>query len=438
MFPDFHYLFRSLFGIDIEGLSVIKTFGFCVAMAFLGGAWALSKELKRKKEEGLFEPEVVTEITGVPATTKELVWLFVLGFIIGFKVVGLFLTTNAMTDPAGYIFSLAGSWPAGLALGAVLCYLRYSEKKKHQKPKPVEQKVAVYPHNRVWDIIFIAAIAGFAGAKIFNAFETWDDFVRDPIGNLFSPSGLTFYGGLICATAALYWYSRKKKFSFRHLCDAAAPALILAYALGRFGCQLAGDGDWGIYNSAYVTEINASANLVQGSPQDYDRAVHLNPQSFKEFPEFNQSNNSHYIPHKYFPAPSWLPDWLFAQNYKHNINNAGIAIPGDSGAYNHVLPVGVFPTPMYEIVACLLLFLVLWKLRRRFKYPLQLFGVYLIFNGIERFLVETIRVNYKYDLGFIHPSQAEIISTCLVIAGIILFVSAKKKGERKKGVALGN
>lgn len=434
MFPDFHYLFQSLFGINIEALSIVKTFGFFVALAFLGGAWALTSELKRKKEEGIFQPETITQIVGKPASSKELAGLFILGFIIGGKLVGLILQARAggAFDPVSYLFSFSGNLISGLILGGILAYFRYSEKKKTQKAKPVAQKIAVYPHQRVADILFIAAIAGFAGAKLFNAFETWDDFLRDPIGNLFSPSGLTYYGGLICATAALYGYSRKKKFSFRQLCDAAAPALMLAYGLGRLGCQMAGDGDWGIYNSAYTTQITAEAPLVKGTQQDYDKAVKLHPESFHEFPEFNQSGNSYYIPHKYFAAPDWLPVWLVAQNYKHNVNNAGVLIPGDQGEYNHVLPVAVFPTPLYEIIVCLLLFLFLWKIRKRFKYPLQLFGIYLILNGIERFFVETIRVNYKYDMGLIHPTQAEIISTCLVIAGIVLFFVVKQKGRDKQ------
>lgn len=55
----------------------------------------------------------------------------------------------------------------------------------------------------------IAALGGFTGAKIFNAMETWDDFIKDPIASLISSSGLTFYGGLIVATFALWYFSRK-------------------------------------------------------------------------------------------------------------------------------------------------------------------------------------------------------------------------------------
>lgn len=420
MYPDFHYLFQSLFGIDIPGLSLVKTFGFFVALSFLGGAWVITKELKRKKEQGLLQPEIVTEETGKPASAGELIWMAVLGFLVGFKVLGLFLNaSDAARDPVGFLLSAKGNIIGGILFAALFVYSRYSAKKKRQLPQPKQTRVAIYPHQRVADIIFIAALGGFGGAKLFNAFETWDDFVKDPVGNLLSASGLTFYGGLIVATIALYIYARKKKFSFAHLCDAAAPALMLAYGIGRLGCQFSGDGDWGIFNSAYVTQADAS--LAKSSFQEYEAMV-------KKYPEqFIDRNLNQIIPNKFAPAPNWLPDWLFAQNFKHNVNNDGIPIAGYQGDYSHVLPAGVFPTSMYEAVICILLFLFLWSLRKRFHRPLQLFGIYLVLNGLERFLIELVRVNYKYDWGFIHPTQAEIISFCLIIAGLLLFFFYKPK-----------
>jgi phosphatidylglycerol:prolipoprotein diacylglycerol transferase len=68
-------------------------------------------------------------------------------------------------------------------------------------------------------------------------------------------------------------------------------------------------------------------------------------------------------------------------------------------------------------------------MRKRFAQPLHIFGLYLIVNGLERFFVEKIRVNYKYDWGFIHPTQAEIISSCLVFIGIGILLFYKKKKE---------
>jgi prolipoprotein diacylglyceryltransferase len=91
----------------------------------------------------------------------------------------------------------------------------------------------------------------------------------------------------------------------------------------------------------------------------------------------------------------------------------------------------VFPTPLYETLTCLVLFFILWSLRKRLKTPGNLFAIYLILNGIERFLIEHIRVNSKYDIWGLHPTQAELISSGLVIAGVAILLALNK---RKSGV----
>jgi len=80
------------------------------------------------------------------------------------------------------------------------------------------------------------------------------------------------------------------------------------------------------------------------------------------------------------------------------------------------------------------LFFLLWALRKRLKIPGTLFAVYLIVNGIERFFIEKIRVNTKYDIFGLHPTQAELISAGLVISGIIIFARlSRKSGSRDVG-----
>ncbi len=283
----------------------------------------------------------------------------------------------------------------------------------------VEGKL-VYPHERVGSIVMLALIGGIAGAKIFNAFETWQNFLKDPIGNLFSGGGLTFYGGLIVAGTILIYYTCKHKIDIRHFADSVAPALMLAYGIGRFGCHFSGDGDWGIFNSAYTTISDGL--LKKGSVNDFHDAISNASGYFTS--NFGLLEN---VRHLYAPAPSGLPDWLFANNFKHNVIGEGIPLSGCTGSYCSVLPVAVFPTSFYEAIICILLFFLLWLVRKRFKYPLHLFWFYLILNGIERFFVEKIRVNYKYDWGFIHPTQAEIISTILVLIGIGILLFYKKE-----------
>ena len=180
--------------------------------------------------------------------------------------------------------------------------------------------------------------------------------------------------------------------------------------MGRLGCQFSGDGDWGIYNSAYVTDPDGTLRAAT-TAADNSRALTMMGGT----------------PHAYFAAPAGLPRWLVAMNYPHNVGHEGVPIQGCVGEYCNVLPVSVFPTPIYEAIVCVILFFVLWAFRKRFTRTLQMFGTYLILVGVERFFVELIRVNYKYDWGFVHPTQAEILSVVLVLIGACILLFYKDK-----------
>ena len=414
MYPDFQYLLQSLLGTPMpEWLGLFKTFGFLVALSFIGAAWATSQELRRKEKQGLLGYEVrVTEV-GRPVTPMELAISALIGFLIGFKIGGVFGHLQEVSpDPMGYLLSANGSLLFGIVGAALIAYSKYYEKKKEQLPEPEQRKVAIYPHDLMTEIVVIAAVGGLAGAKLFNAFETWDDFVKNPIHNLTSSSGLTFLGGLIVATISFYFFTRQHKIPFAHMCDAAAPGIMLAYGIGRLGCQLSGDGDWGIFNTAYVTNPDGSLRVALPADGQYVQQM------------------TGGVEHAFFTAPSWLPRWLVGMNYPHNVGHEGMPIRGCVGEYCNVLPVSVFPTPVYEAIVCIGLFFVLWALRNRFTRTLQMFGTYLIMVGVERFLVELIRVNYKYDLGFIHPTQAELLSVALVLLGAGLLLFYKDKGTQ--------
>lgn len=420
MYPDFRYLIHGIIGIWPPGwVSLFKTFGLMVAVAFICGSVIIVRELKRKEKEGLLQPEVKEIETGKPVTLQQIFLNALGGFLLGFKAGGFISNWQAISpDPAAYVFSAKGNLLGGLILALVFAGLKYVESLK-KKEAPGKKKVLVYPHQRIGEVVILAALGGIVGAKVFNALETWDDFIQDPIASLTSSSGLTFYGGLIVATAVLYFFARKNKIRFAYLCDCAAPAIMLAYGIGRLGCQLSGDGDWGINNSAYVSM--ADGTLKEAGPADYQLAITQNAAHYQQaFPDLN------HIPALHVTA-GWLPRVLVAQNFPHNVNNTGMAISGCTMDHCSVLPVSVFPTSLYEAFACALLFLVLWGLRRKLKRPWQMFGMFLFFSGAERFLIEQIRVNTKYDLGFIHPTQAEIIAVLLMICGVSLFIKALKK-----------
>ena len=240
--------------------------------------------------------------------------------------------------------------------------------------------------------------------------------------SLLSFSGLTFYGGLICAGFAIIYYAVKHGIKVAHLADGFAPALMLAYAIGRIGCQVSGDGDWGILNSAYITGPNSKA--VRATPEQFQQKLTASTSFYIQPGEYDSLSA---VPHRSLVAPSFIPVWMIAFAYPHNVIKEGEAIPGCQGDHCTQLPIPVYPTPFYETVACFALFLVIWFTRKRFRYAGQLFGFYLVLNGLERFFIEKIRVNTQYHIFGLHPTQAELISTALVITGVILILYLNRR-----------
>ena len=371
MYPNLYYAFKDLFGVEWSGLKLVNSFGFFVAMSFIAAAVVLTAELRRKSKEGLLTYKEEKIVVGAPASPVDLLLNFILGFILGYKLIGAFIDRNELIDTQSYILSSRGSWVAGIIAALVFVFMKWQEKNKVKLAKPEERTIRIWPQDRVGDMVIYAFIFGFLGAKIFHNLENLDDLIRDPVGSLISFSGLTFYGGLIFATIAIWRYCRRNNMNPIHVADAFAPAMMLSYGLGRIGCQVAGDGDWGIVNT--------------------------HPKPF-----------------------NWLPNWAWAYQYPHNVIGEGIQIPGCAGQYCAQLPEAVFPTPLYEIVACLLLFAFLWSIRKKIKTPGVLTAIYLIVNGLERFSIELIRVNTKYHFFGINPTQAELIALFLVVSGIIL------------------
>ncbi len=437
MYPNLYYVFKDWFGVEWKWMNILNTFGIMVALSFVAAAVTLYQELKRKEKQNLLHPREEMITFGKPASLIELITNGLVGFLFGYKLLGLLFTKPENVNTQDYIFSKDGNLLGGIGLAAVLVFLKWYDKNKQKLKSPETRQVRIWPHDRVGDFTIIALIGGIIGAKLFDAFENWDNFIADPIGSIFSGMGLTFYGGLIVASVAVCWYAYKKKIKLMHLIDAAAPGLILAYAIGRIGCQVAGDGDWGIYNSAYTSDSTGKVSLAM--PGDFQQKLKDNETYFKEgfIPGINHRSNKPYgsldkVPHKSFKAPSFLPTWMVAYSYPQNVNDNGTPIPGNTEEHRYVLPAPVFPTPFYETILGLIIFAVLWSIRKKIKIPGLIFAIYLILNGIERYFVETIRVNDEYPLYGLNLSQAQVIALLLIIGGAIFGVYCKKKEANKK------
>jgi prolipoprotein diacylglyceryl transferase len=385
MYPDFSYLFHDLFGSNPDnGWAILKTFGFFLFLAFIASGYVLSLEFKRKERQGRLKPITVTpKKSAISQTNRDTIINTVLAFFMGFKLP--FIKANFAAfkqDPASVIFSSGGNWVTGLLAGAIFGAILYTQGKKI---KPITEPYQVQPHQKLGDIVAMAAIFGILGAKIFAVLENLDAFWADPVGTFFSGSGLTVLGGFIMAAAAIMIYVHRLGFSVWEVADAASPAIITGYAVGRMGCQFSGDGDWG--------KVNELAK------------------------------------------PDWFifPDWAWAYSYPHNVNRQGVKMPDCDFTYCYELVPGVWPTPIYEILMLTVIFAILWFFRTRINIPGFLFFMYFLLYGIMRFLIEFIRVNDQYEMLGFHFSQAQYISILfwfIGIGGMVFLWMRKGSGNR--------
>ena len=234
-----------------------------------------------------------------------------------------------------------------------------------------KRKTEVSPSILVGTLTVMAAVLGIVGAKLFHILENFDEFMLDPSGMIFSTGGLTFYGGLLLAGGTIVWYLRRYDLSIPRFADAVAPGLMLAYGIGRIGCYLAGDGDWGV-----CSDLS--------------------------------------------DKPSWIPSRLWSEQFPNSILDNGNQYVQDASIIQDCGPAadGVYPTMLYETAMAFVITGILWAVR---KHPFQggwLMSLYLVFNGMERFIIEQIRVNNVAVVLGVEVTQAEVIAVLISLAGV--------------------
>jgi phosphatidylglycerol:prolipoprotein diacylglycerol transferase len=184
--------------------------------------------------------------------------------------------------------------------------------------------------------VFAAAIGGLVGARLLFIIEDWNNFLAAPMNYILTGAGFTWYGGFLGGALAVSWVAKKNKIRWLIAADIAAPALAIAYGVGRLGCHFAGDGDWGS-----VTDVAWGVAYTDA-----------------------------------------IIGWVDPNN----------GIPYPPGARVH-------PTPIYEFIESVIVFGILWSLRTKNHAPGTMAWLYLILSGCARFLVEFWRINPPLAFG---------------------------------------
>ena len=217
------------------------------------------------------------------------------------------------------------------------------------------------PAHGLW-IALIAIPSGVVGARLLFLIEEWGRFVVDPV-SVFLSGGLSFYGGLVVAALAIYPYLRRHGISLLTFGDAAAPGALLGRGIGRIGCHLSGDGDYGL-PTALPWGTNYSNGVYPPS-----KALTRLPELAREFPSG--------------VAPDNLP---------------------------------MHPTGVYEFLLCAFVFALLWRYRARLRPNGRVLVLSLIAMGGVRFGLEFLALASPLAFGL---TEAQLISLGLIVIGTV-------------------
>jgi phosphatidylglycerol:prolipoprotein diacylglycerol transferase len=213
-------------------------------------------------------------------------------------------------------------------------------------------------------LIAVPCLAGLVGAKLYHELESPRDFLANPWHQLFSQYGFAWFGGMLAGFAAYVWVARRQKIPLLTMLDAGSPAAALGYGIGRIGCLLSGDGDYGI-----PTSLPWGMSFPNGLVPTMQR-VHPTP--------------------IYELIVACLIAWVLWR--------MGAAKSGQAFAMGHPAQAAT-------------------------RKPGEVFSAYLVLTGAARFLVELIRINPHSFFGL---TNAQAASTVSIVVGAALWWRVRK------------
>src|SRR3984957_12394898 len=242
-------------------------------------------------------------------------------------------------------------------------------------------------------LIAIPCLTGIVGAKLYHVLETPAIFFAHPLQELLSPYGFAWFGGLLAGFAAFVWVGRRQKIPLLTLLDAGSPAAALGYGIGRIGCFLSGDGDYGIPTSlpwgmSFPDGLVPTAQRVHPTPID-ELIVAC--------------------------AIAWV---LWRMGHLQILRGALERVLPAAKAAAGTVRVPISDRTFYRASPEGVTVFSAWL------WPGSVFAAYLMLTGAARFLVEFIRINPRSFLGM---SNAQAAGLACVIAGAILRLWLAKK-----------
>jgi phosphatidylglycerol---prolipoprotein diacylglyceryl transferase len=376
MYPDFSYILHDLMDTPLDNsFAIFRTYGLIIVFDIILCMYLLKAKFIEKEK-----------LETIPLVVERQILIYFLIFfnilmclVLGFNFNSIISRINLSEKVIGVFYHNSAKIPVVvLAIGLIVSYFQY----KFFMLKYMRKKTFVLS-SQIYNLVAFIMLGSILGSIFLGFFED-GNLPNHSINYIEVFQKTNYYGGLIGGLIFGVIYFKFYKLPVFILFDSVAPILMLGYSIGRLACHFSGDGDWGIVNNS--------------------------------------------------TKPTWIPHFLWGCNYPNNVLNEGVVIENMSCKYFHVLNNQVFPTSLYEFILALIGFFILFVNSSKTRTPYFITCLFLLILSIERFLIEFIRVNPKISILGFRLTQAQIISSMMLLISVIFFLQLflKKKENRKR------